>query len=201
MQEPEVNLKGIEIIVNDGPELITQREDERKTLLAFNQVAPENMKVALLPILAKTLDLSDSDLLMANINQALPIEFRTDANKEEDPAAKTIMDEMSSQIDQYKAKYDEAMNAVMQLQNNVIAMQEDSQSKILIAEMNNRTKLQTVAMQEQGDNNRLAASMVAESEKEIVKLQSNLAEIRQKRAEQLERNVPSYSMQMGIPRL
>lgn len=200
--EPELQtltFKDLDITVNDGPELITTKIEQRKDLLALQQTLPDNMKPLVGYRIAKSLDVDDSEVLSKEIYAMLPPELKP--NLAEDPQAKAIMDEMSTQIDTINQQSQMKDNVIAQLQNTVLALQEDSQAKILIAQMDNQTKLQLEAMKQDGQNKRLGAELVTDADKTTAEMEAKLAETRMKRAELATKYTPTYSASLGIPKV
>lgn len=198
------NMSKVEISLDDGPELVTQRNADLKMLMAYQQTLPEAIKPAVTSLIASNLDIRNKDQLIKNINTALPPEFKMVDEKapvQEDHEAIKIMNEMSMQIDQFKQQLDMANNTIAQLQNTVLSLQEDSQAKILIAQMDNQTKLQIEAMKQDGANKRLGAELVADAEKDTVEMEAKLAETRMKRNELLSKYTPSYGKSFGINKI
>lgn len=194
-----LTFKDLDVLINDGPELITTKVEQRKDLLALQQTLPDNMKPLAAYRIAKSLDVDDAEVLSKEIYAMLPPELKP--NLAEDPQAKQVMDQMSQQIDQMNQKNQEYLNAITQLQNTILALQEDSQAKVLIAQMDNQTKLQVEAMKQDGANKRLGAELVADAEKETADMESKLAETRMKRTELAAKYMPKYSMNTGIPKV
>lgn len=197
----EFNVNDFEIQVSDGPELITARIEQRKDLLAFSQTLPENMKPLVSKLIAKTLDIDESDTLAKEIELMLPPELKP--NIAEDPAAKQIMDQMSSQLDAAMNKSNEYMSVIAQLQQQVLALEEDSSAQIQIAQMNNLTKLKSIAMQEEGKDKRLSAEIIADAEKDLAKFEVDLATKRHENEVKRQQlmTTPIYSMSKGVNRL
>jgi hypothetical protein len=192
-----------EVKISEGPELITTKIEQRKDLLAFSQTLPENMKPIVSKMIAKTLDIEDSDILSQEITAMLPPELKP--NLAEDPMAKQIMDQMTTQIDEMQSRLDQYTSIINQQQQQILVLEEDSQSQITIAQMNNLTKLKSVAMQEQGKDDRLTKEIIADGEKELIKMQTELTDIKlkneMKRSEIVKSGLPVYSLQKGLNKI
>jgi hypothetical protein len=166
----DINVNDYEVIINDGPELITTRIEQRKDLIALSQILPENMKPLVAQKIAATMDNDEAEILSKELYMMLPPELKV--NTQEDPAAKQILDQMSAQIDEYVAKSQQDDKDKAQLQAALFEMENDSRSKMIVAEMNNRARLQELIIKENGLDNRLANQLLAEAEKKILDLQT-----------------------------
>jgi hypothetical protein len=161
-----------EITVVDGPDLVTTKLDARKDLLALSSMLPETIKPLVAYKMIKTLDFEGSDELAQEIHAMLPPELKP--NLAEDPQAKQIMDDMSQQLDSVMATATGKDQTIAQLQQIVMELQNDSQARILIAQMNNSNKIEVERMKNDASNMQLAAKIEFDAEKEILRMQTEL---------------------------
>lgn len=196
----EFKVTDFEITVVDGPDLVTQKLEDRKTLLAFSNVIPETMKPAIIPMLVKSLDIADSEELVAAIKTVLPPELQN-INKEEDPQAKAIMDQMSQQIDQVMSLNTQKDNTITMLQNMVNELQNDSRAMLLKAQMDNETRIEIERMKNDAANTQLAAKIQSDSEKVTLKMQTELEKSQMEMNQKIAENPVIYSMNKGISRI
>ncbi len=151
------------IVTVNGMESITQKETDRKVILALMQVVPEGSpeRQKLLEKLFKTLDM---DLNENNEGQ-------------EDPEALQVMNEMKAGAEQLQKQNEELQNYIAQLQNAVYTLQEGNETKLLIAQMDAQTKLQLEAMKQEGRSEELTQKILLENARLIEEREHKLAKI------------------------
>jgi hypothetical protein len=152
IQEP-VDLidSSYEVVVEAGASYQTRRQEGAQGGIELMNALPDMQRAAIAPAVVRMQDWAGSKQMARVLEASLPPEIRAalagDENKEEDPQAKAIMDQMRGEIEQSNAELDQKDAQLKQMQD---ALQQ-LQMAVLSTRDDNQTKLQIAAMQTQKD--------------------------------------------------
>jgi len=129
-------LGSYDIKVDDGCVELTRMEDDRRSLLAMMQFAPENMKGVIAMGIMNTLDVAGAEQMSQMMFKLLPPEVQQQAMGQETNPQMLIAQnaQLMQQVQQLQQQLQEANNQAQQLQLR-------TQSDLVIADKNNAIKL------------------------------------------------------------
>ena len=164
-----IDAESIEVNAVNGPIVSNTKDKNLRKLLAFTQVitsSPEAAKIA--PVIIENLDIDEK------AKQFLMMQYGQNQQGQIPPQVQQQMAAKDQQMTQMTTQMAEMQKTISQLQQVIFEYQNDSRSKILIAQMNNENALKIEAMKANASQQELAMKLVAESEKQSAKLQTEL---------------------------
>ena len=166
---PVESIDGLDVVVENGPIAASQKEKNVRQLVAFGQMVANNPEAAkLAPVIIENLDIDPK------AKQFLIQTYGQNQQGQIPPQVQQQMAAKDQQVAQMTTQMAEMQKTISQLQQALFEMQNDSRSKILIAQMNNENALKIEAMKANASQQELAMKLVAESEKQSAKLQTEL---------------------------
>lgn len=157
----------------------SQKERNLSNLMVITSMLPEDRKTAFLDIMASMIESDKKSLIESRIAKLIPADLREDAEQQLDPMAQQALDSAMQASQELQAQNDLMKQYIAQLQNQLVAMENDSQTALLQTQLNNENKLQVEAMKQEGLNQRQIAQMIEEAtkrqEEKIDKILESLA--------------------------
>lgn len=141
----------------------SQKQKNINNLMVITSMLPEDKKTAFIDIIASAIESDKKAEIEKRIQKLIPAEFIEQAENAMDPQAQQAL-EQAMQASQAQQSQIEQMNQyIVQLQNQIIEMENDSKAMLLKAQMDNETRLELERMKQEGLNQRQVADMIAEA--------------------------------------
>ena len=167
---PQV-MKDAEITIKGGNMAESKRRADMQSVLEVAQLFPEKMQEAM-PVIIDMLDLEGGEELSRALGGG------EDAP---DPQAMMALQEAEATIDEYEGALGELQEQIKQLNNYIIAQEEerkkdliekqmDSETKLTIAEMNNDTKLEVEYLKQAGSAESQDKNIAQKGRENVMKL-------------------------------
>lgn len=169
----------IKVDVSVGAILESNKQRDLRALQAIQSLLPDDKKTALLDIIVNQVESKDSEIIKSRVKKLIPVEFQ-DNQQGIDPKAMEALNSANQAIQASEAQNEQLKQYITQLQNQLIAIQNDSEAMLMKAKMDNDNDLQIALIKEQGNNERTMAKIIADQdakfEKMLSKFKSDIAE-------------------------
>lgn len=152
------------IVCDNGPIAQSQKQRANAQLLAIGKLIREDPSSPVLPIIVKNLEIPDEDKAAI----AAAMQGGNVAQAMQQLQATTMQNQQLQQA------FAESQKTVAALQQALFEMQNDSRSKILIAQMESENKLQLKQMELANSSAELQAQIIADAQAQTRKLQAEL---------------------------
>lgn len=154
----------IKVNVTSGPELVTEKLETRRQLLALNGIVPENMKGVIAYGITNTIDNDEMKSLNKMLFNLLPADVFKDL-----PQFQQVQIAASQQISQLQMQNKQLQDSVQSLTNQLNALSVNNQVNIVTKKLDNENKIQLKAMEIESKNdikNKDISYNVAKAQKE-----------------------------------
>lgn len=176
----EISMMPLRCTVSDGPELILEKQERRRQLLAMSQIVPDSMKPVILAQIVRTMDLPNAEEIYQMSLRALPDNLK---NPSQIPAViQQKMTQADQQIQQLQAALQQANKAAEDANSKLYTAEMSNANEVLIARMQNenaiRLKLMDGAQGDKEAQNKIMADAIAkrqESENEMKAIRAKMA--------------------------
>jgi len=130
--------ESVKVTVNDGPEMITQRNDARRELMALSSLASEDQKPVLCWAIASNAENERVKGVAAMLSKLLPAQVFSDASPQ--------VQQLNAQINELKKALAEKDQSIQRLNNSVLQMQLRTNSDLAVKSMDNEQKTRELVM-------------------------------------------------------
>lgn len=171
-QIPAVDTSSVEVTIDGGPLVASQRQRVLQQLLLINDMAAkagvQGFGAKVMPVLLQNADLPEKEKQFL-IQSAMPAPAQIPPEMQQQMAAK------DQQIAQMQQALQESQKNVAALQTNLNVMLDDTQNKYRIAVLDNQTKVMIERMRLAANDAKLQAEIQAEFVKQQQDIQADIA--------------------------
>lgn len=168
------------VVVDSGPVIASQQSKTVAQLMAVDRLLASNPGSKIIPVIIKNLDMPQED------KQVILQQLATSGQPVVDPAMQQAMAAKDQQIAQLQETNQQQGKQVAAMQIQINEFVDDSELKLLIAQMDNVTKIFLKRLELSASNEELQAKLHAEFIAQQAKLQADIA----KKRMELKENIP-----------